>query len=443
MGDNSIVEFPTHNEAEIALAERAYEVVDAVIDTGELPADAVPKGDVSELLDAVGNLMILEIREEEGRRVSEKSVTAALERLRSAIGAFESWPMAARAQVIAPLVETFEEQDLQWLAGEMMTFLPNVDFLSPHDQEITASAFRRILPVHIRMVIDEDEWMPEIEDLLRLLRHLVQEEQEDDDLNLTFKKAIIFHAWKGREHIQLFERRKLATAEPLPNEIAKALDDFAAEAFDKEIVGLSLHLVMVDALAAGVIPEWAKPRHIVAAVFLALVARDDPETRLDRPRFAQWARIKPKKLKQLQDAVEPAFDWIPSGSEQSLLARQMKRWMTLSVDLELMPARWVPDRETGLPPYTTEAAKERLDELGEVVWMMIDGFEAVRFVSEAFEYGGEAPDEIDEEIALEAISVWKREHLVDIDIMGQDLDLWSDDEDDFLDSELDDDWENS
>jgi hypothetical protein len=61
--------------------------------------------------------------------------------------------------------------------------------------------------------------------------------------------------------------------------------------------------------------------------------------------------------------------------------------------------------------------------------MMIDGLEAVQFVAGAFLYGGDAPEEIDEEIASEIIAVWKEERLIDVeDIMDEAaLDEWEDD----------------
>jgi len=60
---------------------------------------------------------------------------------------------------------------------------------------------------------------------------------------------------------------------------------------------------------------------------------------------------------------------------------------------------------------------------------MIDPLEPVRFVSEAFVYGGDAPDEIDEHIVVEALEIWREECLADAsapdDLDGDDP--WEDD----------------
>ena len=70
--------------------------------------------------------------------------------------------------------------------------------------------------------------------------------------------------------------------------------------------------------------------------------------------------------------------------------------------------------------------------------MMVDGLEPVRFISEAFSYGGDAPDEMDAEIGVKAIRLWKQENLVmtDMNDKAWDDDDWDDDLDD--DSEDDD-----
>ncbi len=423
MSNTRVVEFPNKYEAEIALAERSLDMVEERVDNGRLPDDAVPKGDVFSLLDAIGGLLHLEVLEDEGRHVSRKKTEGVVEQLRSAVGAIERWPLVPRALVIAPLVEMLEDVALQWLVLELMMMLPNVDFLEPQERQILTPAFRRIIPVHVEIVIDEDQWAPEFEEYLRVLRLLVLEDQEDDGLLLTLRRGIIFHAPRSREHIHVLRRRELVAAEPLPQGITDAIDELAGEAFDSEIIALSLHLVVADALAAGLIPEWAKPRHVAAAVFLALAARDAPEVKLDLLQFARRARLKPKILRKLKEEVDPAFDWLPPGSDETLFLRQSERWMTLSEQVEFMPVRWLPERAGDPPPYTTEAARKRLDELGDVAWMMVDGLEAVRFITEVFHFGDEAPDEIDEEIALKAIRLWKRDRLVDPEIMEEEFDL--------------------
>jgi hypothetical protein len=107
--------------------------------------------------------------------------------------------------------------------------------------------------------------------------------------------------------------------------------------------------------------------------------------------------------------------------------------------MDLWPARWTPDRETeDVPPYSIEAARTRIDELRDRSWLIIDGWEAVKFVVDSFRFGGDAPDEIDEEIAHEILEVWRDGRLIDLDRLSDDED--DEDDEDELD-EWDDDLE--
>ena len=65
-----------------------------------------------------------------------------------------------------------------------------------------------------------------------------------------------------------------------------------------------------------------------------------------------------------------------------------------------------------LPPYSKDAARERLEKLQPLAWLMIDEIEAVRFVSESFSFGDGAPDAVDLELVNEIISLWKEQAVV-------------------------------
>jgi hypothetical protein len=84
MNEKSAVDFPVRYEAEIALAERSSGLLAERLATGELPEGAVPKGDVSALIDAVGELLHLDAFENAGRPISEKKVVQVVEALESA-----------------------------------------------------------------------------------------------------------------------------------------------------------------------------------------------------------------------------------------------------------------------------------------------------------------------------------------------------------------------
>jgi hypothetical protein len=64
------------------------------------------------------------------------------------------------------------------------------------------------------------------------------------------------------------------------------------------------------------------------------------------------------------------------------------------------------------PPYSAAKARERLEDLGDVAWLMVDEIEPVRFVSEAFRFGDGAPDAVDLEIVRDVIALWKEQSLV-------------------------------
>ena len=440
MNKENVVGFPGRFEAEIKLAEKSHDLVLERMARGRLPASAVPLGDVSALIDAVGEMIYLAALEADGRKLSRKKMVRAVDQLREAVEQIAAWPAAARAMVIAPLAVTMEELEIEWLAVELMAMLPAPDGLSEKERDLVLPALLRTLPVHARIAIEEREWSPDFEEVLRGLRALALESPDDEDLSFTLKRAVVFHAVLSRDELLTEERRALAAAEPLPDPLVGALDELQGDVFEGDLIRLSLHLVLADLVAAGLVPEAEKPRSVAAAVYLALAERDEPEERVDLLKFAKWAQTRPQNLKKLKAQVDPVFDWMPPGCDELLDARQQNRWRTLSGKMEFMPARWLPDGpKEELPPYTTEAALARFDELPDVVWMMVDGVEAVRFISEAFSYGGDAPEEMDVEIGVKAIRLWKQESLIMTEMDGED---WDDDDwedDDWDDDDLDDD----
>lgn len=425
MKNENVVGFPDRFQAEIELAERSHDLVLERMARGRLPDSAVPQGGVSALIDAVGEMIHLAALEADGRKLSHKKMARAVDQLRAAVDQIGAWPDVVRAMVIAPLAETMEELEIEWLAVELMAMLPNADALSEKERDLVVPALLRTLPVHARIAIDEHEWSPDFEEVLRGLRTLALESPIDEDLSFTLKRAVVFHAVLSRDRLLTEERRELAAAEPLPDPLLGALDELHGDAFEGDLIRLSLHLVLADLVAAGLVPETEKPRSVVSAAYLALAERDEPEERVDLLKFARWAQTRPQHLKKLKAQVDPVFDWMPPGCDELLEARQQNRWRTLSGEMEFMPARWLPDaQKEELPPYTTEAALARFDQLSDYVWMMVDGVEAVRFISEAFSYGGDAPEEMDVEIGVKAIRLWTRDNLIETEMMGDEVDDW-------------------
>ncbi len=435
MNDDRVAEFPVRYEGEIALAERSNDLLAERLARGCLPDETAPQGDIYALIDALGELLHLEAIENDGRSVSQKRLEKATENLQLVMERVSSWPTVPRALVIAPLVELLEEFELEWIAIELMMSFPALDFLSVGERQVIHGAIRRIVPVHVRIAINSDDWAPEFEDLLHLLRDMVLDEPEDEELEDTLRRGVVYHALRGRSALLEEDRRALADAEPLPREFADALEEFTGEALESKLLSVSLHLVLADLIEAGLVPDGATPRQVATAVFAALFGRDEPGERLDFRRLARWAKIAPRRLEDLTRQVDAVFEWTPSDFEGPIEVRHEDRWRATTLTVEFLPARWVPRGDSARPPYSETAARERVAELRDVVWMMIDPLEPVRFISEAFSYGDGAPDQLDEELALEVVDLWKREKLIDTGRMQDEVDFddeW-DDEDDWAD----------
>jgi hypothetical protein len=428
MADDKVVRFPGRFEAEIAVAERAYDVIMERLARGRLPDDVAADGDAAAVLDAIGELLHLNAMDVDGRRISRKKTEASVEALESAVYRLADWPAVPRVLAMAPIIEALEKLEVDWLASELVGLLPEQPEEAPHDDDIF-EAIARISLACLRIMLRAGVWDESFEGPLRAVREWSLGRAEDDELKQTLSQAVVFHAILGRQSLLEEERRRMADAEPLPNELMAALDDFAADMTSEKLVRWSLHLVIADALAAGLVPEWAKPKHLVAAAELAVVREDDPDVELDLLKFARWARIKPKDLRTLRDKVAEALAWMPPGYEDSVEDRQEERWRVESGTMESLPVRWAADGPVEeCPPYSPEAAVTRIEELRDVVWMMIDPVEPLQFVASAFRFGDDAPEVMDEETVSRIIDLWEEERVVDVD-RGEDDDVedWEDD----------------
>jgi len=66
------------------------------------------------------------------------------------------------------------------------------------------------------------------------------------------------------------------------DDLVEALEDFCTEVISSELVRWSLHLVLGSEVAAGLVPDWAQPRQVVAAAELAIFERGEPDLDLNR-----------------------------------------------------------------------------------------------------------------------------------------------------------------
>jgi hypothetical protein len=403
-------------DAEIKLAGRGIHVLMERIALKRMPADALPTGDVHNFLNAVGEQLEIEALQKKDKKVPKRRIKKAARALISAIDRLTDWPEEPRLRVASELVSTLRGVELDSVAESLLVALQQADASGAEEVETAEEAPAEDAPpeeasVRIRQIIESNEWIPELEALLRLLRETTLEETDDDLFNLL-KGGVVFNAVTGRRNLLLEERRRLAEAEPLPEELAVALADLPGEVVDSELIRLGLHLVLADVVAAGLVPEKSPPEITVAATLVAMLRLDEPGKKPDIDPLGSWANAMPLKIDVLSDEIAPVFEWKPADYEGSLERRHEDRWKVESLMFQFLPARWIPGRHEELPPYSTEKARERFDELRDVAWLMVDEIEPVRFVSEAFRYGDGAPDAVDLEIVRDIIALWKDQSLI-------------------------------
>lgn len=428
-GKGRVVGHPTRYEAEVALAERAYDQLGEWVEGEPLPEAEKGGCDVHRFLEAVCEVLRFEDLEEQGEDLSEEQATAALDRLKDAMERFSSWPSVYRYQVTAPLVEALESVDLEWLALELLTELPDVDLLSPEESASVQPAFRRLLPVYIRILDAQDEWVPEVEELLRALWEVYEEDPDDEVVADALERGLILNAVRSRQRLLLDDRRRLVANEPLPQPLQDAAAQLRGEVHNSDLIECGFHLLLSDAIAAGVLPEGLPPKQIVAAAMAYLMSLEMEPEEVNVHSLALWAGTNVTKISKLMKRISAVSEWQPQGEEGPLELRHHRRWLTSNISLAILPVRWTPRQDSDRSTYRTAAAEKRLEDLREVAWLMIDPLEPVRFVSEAFVYGNDASDEMDEHIVVEALRIWREECVVDALSLGDldDDDPWEDD----------------
>jgi hypothetical protein len=416
-------------EAEIKLAERGYHVLMERIALKRMPADALPAGDVYDLLNTVGERLEIDALQEKGEKVPKRRIKKATRNLIAAIDRLTEWPEEPRLRVATELVATLRAVELDTVAENLLVALQQADAHAedaargieeePAEETAEETAPEEPaeetpavdVPARIREIIENGEWTPELEDHLRTLRDLSSEEPDDDLLNLL-NGGVVFNAVAGRKHLLLEERRRLAEAEPLPEEYAEALARIPDNVVGSELSSLGLHLVLADVIAAGLVPERSSPEMTIAATLVAMQRLDEPGKKPDIDALGSWAKTMPLKLDVQSDEVAKVFRWEPPELEGSIERRHEQRWKVQSLMYQFLPVRWMPQPHEERPPYSAAKARERLEDLGDVAWLMVDEIEPVRFVSEAFRFGDGAPDAVDLEIVRDVIALWKEQSLV-------------------------------
>ncbi len=404
------------HDAEIKLAARGYHVLMERIALKRMPADALPSGDVYDLLNAVGERLEIDALQKQGEKVPKRRIKKAARNLISAIDRLTEWPEEPRLRVAAELVAALRAVELDTVAENLLVALQQADahaedVAKVSEEEPVVEAPPVDVPARIRQIIESGEWMPELEDHLRTLREQALEEPDDDLLNLL-NGGVVFNAVAGRKHLLLEERRRLAEAEPLPEEYAEALTKLPENVVGSELSSLGLHLVLADVIAAGLVPERSSPEMAVAATLVAMQRLDEPGKKPDIDTLGSWAKTMPLKLDVQSDDIAQVFKWEPPDLEGSIERRHEQRWKVQSLMYQFLPVRWTPQPHEERPSYSADKARERFHELREVAWLMVDEIEPVRFVSEAFRYDDDTPGSLDLEIVRDVIALWKDQSLV-------------------------------
>ena len=403
-------------DAEIKLAERGYHVLMERFALKRMPADALPVGDVYKLLDTVGEQLEIDALVEKGEKVPKKRIKNAARATVSAIDRLTEWPEGPRLRVAAALVTTLRAAEFDTVANNLLVALQQADAhasdAAAHADDVPVLEAPPVdVPARVRQIIESGEWTPELEHHLRTLRAETVENPDENLLNLL-NGAVVFNAVAGRKHLLLEERRRLVEAEPLPEDLAGALDTVPDEIVGSALSRLGLHLVLADVVAAGLVPDRASPEMTVAATLVAMQRLDVPGKKPNIDALGSWAKTMPLKLDVLSDDIAPVFKWEPPGLGASVEQRHEQRWKVESLLYQFLPVRWTPRPHEERPPYSPEKARERLEELHDFAWLMVDEIEPVRFVSEAFRFGDGAPEALGLDIVRDVISLWTEESLV-------------------------------
>jgi hypothetical protein len=422
----------TDFDSQIKLAERGFHVLMERVALRRMPADALPTGDVYDLLNAVGEKLEIEGFEEKGEKVSKRRTRKAASKLKATLKRLAKWPEEPRIKVATMVADTLRRVELDAVVDDLlaaMLVLDAPDLESPEEPEqpevpvevdevekeqppeTPAEIPAEDVPAQIREIIESGEWRVELEGLLRRLREETLEDPESDHADLL-TGGIVFNAVAGRKHLLLEERRGLVEAEALPEELAEVVGNLPDNAVGSELARLGLHLVLADVVAGEFAPENNPPEITVAATLVAMQRADEPEKKPDINSLGDWVKTNPLKLDVISDEIAPVFEWRPSNHEGSIERRNEQRWKVHSLMYQFLPVRWSPSPQDELPPYSEGAARERIEELRDYAWLMVDEIEPVRFVSEAFRYGDGAPDAVGLEVVRDVIALWQEQSLV-------------------------------
>ncbi|GAG47382.1 unnamed protein product, partial [marine sediment metagenome] len=109
--------------AEIKLAERGFHVLMERIAMKRMPTDALPSGDVFDLLNAAGEQLEIQALQNNDKKVSKRRMKKTTHQLVSAIDRLTDWPEEPRLQVASLLVPTLRMVELESVANNLLVAL--------------------------------------------------------------------------------------------------------------------------------------------------------------------------------------------------------------------------------------------------------------------------------------------------------------------------------
>jgi hypothetical protein len=409
----------------IELAERTNDtLIEWIEEDGTSEPAFRPAGPVADVLTAMIRLFLMEEKADSPRPVPQHHLADQERRVRDTVAGLSLYPPDVRLCVAAPVAEIAETLLVGWIVSDLLEIVASPeDAFDTGELKVVQSAMDRLLVISVRMMIATDEWSEDFEEILATLYDVWTNSPPNDRTTSTLQRALLFHALKGRQELVIRDRRELVDDEPLPKTLTQSLARMTEDLELDPAVPPCLHLALVDALAAGLIPKRTKPPVTVASAFLAW-ARFDTAEHSDEDRnemlpdvrdLARWARCRPKDIHDRSGELVAVFDMRPwEDLDSHTRERQIERFFVARHSLTAMPARWVPADAWQRPGTAEELLQRRLEELRDVAWMMVDSAEPILFVLEALPGLRGFDPEFYDAVEREAVTIWNEHKVVDL-----------------------------
>ncbi len=362
--------------------------------------DAPPEA--VDLVLALAELEAFDGRAEDDDEPTEAEVEKVLARVNDAVDRLAAWPPLARVELLAAAPAALERAEMAWLGPAMLASVP-LPGDGPWDNQAFRARALEALDAQVRLCIGGDVWDPTFDEVLAELRVLATAYPDDRRLGALLADALEFHAISGwHERLGLLRGRELA-AQALAATDEQALAQLAETLELTELAATGLRLLAQDLRQSGALADVPAQHLALATVALA---EEVDEVDLDIDSARVWAAASERTTRDLLERARAVLGWSPDGEAPA--RRQGRRWRLDFNDAGILPSRFG-DPSAARVPYSPAAAAERMEQLREIAWLMVDAEEAPRFVAEGFAL---APGEdLEPAVAAQALAVWGEEQL--------------------------------